>query len=172
MSGLHLLQSSFNFGFITNLLNSINGFILLIAAFYSLNSLNEYFKKKKIIDLIVGLTFIAAPFLFRFLEAPSPDLPVYMVFPIIVSIFYKNYEKPRKEGILLIFVFSLWLILIKATVFPILIFGFILTFKSTLFKQTILKIYSLCGIAFIAFCIKNFIRSEERRVGKECIVTI
>lgn len=159
MSGLHLLQSSFNFGFITNLLNSINGFILLIAAFYSLNSLNEYFKKKKIIDLIVGLTFIAAPFLFRFLEAPSPDLPVYMVFPIIVSIFYKNYEKPRKEGILLIFVFSLWLILIKATVFPILIFGFILTFKSKLSKQTMLSIFSLCGIAFIAFCIKNFIVS-------------
>lgn len=159
MSGLHILQSSFNFGFATNLLNSINGFILLTTAFYSLNSLNNYFKKKEFIDLVVGLTLIVSPFLFRFLEAPSPDLPVYMVFPIIVSIFYKNFKQPSKDAILLIFAFSLWLILIKATVFPILIFGIILSFKIKQPKHIILSTFSLCGIAFMAFCIKNFIVS-------------
>lgn len=157
MSGLHLLQSSFNFGFAFDFLNSINGFILMIGAFFSFNALNRFFKRGKLIDLVVGLVFLATPFLLRFLDSPSPDLPVYVIFPIALSVFYKNYRSPRKDAVLALYFFALLLILIKVTSFPILLLPFVLSFRYWKFKRLFWPSAVLCGLALLAFGVRNLI---------------
>lgn len=51
MSGWHLLQSGFNFGFISNSLNDLNGFLMLIFTFFSLHHLNRFFQSRITMDL-------------------------------------------------------------------------------------------------------------------------
>lgn len=157
MSGWHMLQSSFNFGFLINFLNDLNGFLLVVISFFSFDRLNHFTKEKNLPDLFIGLIFTASVFLFRFLDAPSPDLPVFLIFPVMAWIFLNQFEKPDRDHILLLFVFGLLLTLSKITSFPVLILPIVLLIKSSVFKKTVPAAFLLCLIALIAFFSKNYI---------------
>lgn len=158
-SGWHLLQAGFNFGFLNDFLNDINGFYLIVISFFSFNRLNHYFENKNPNDLFAGLIFIFSLFLFRFLDAPSPDLPVFLLFPVMVWVFIEGYENPEKENIILLLIFGLLLTLIKITSFPVLILAFVLILKYHDFKKLIPTVIFLSTISFTVFCIRNYIIS-------------
>lgn len=157
MSGWHLLQSSFNFGFWVDFLNDLNGFLLVVVAFFGFDRLNHFSKERNLPDLFIGFIFITSIFLFRFLDAPSPDLPVYLIFPLMVWIFINEFEKPSKEYIFLLFIFGLLLVLSKISSFPVLMLPIVLLFKSREFKKAFPIVFMLCITALTAFCSKNYI---------------
>lgn len=157
MSGWHLLQSSFGFGFWVDFLNDLNGFLLVAISFFSFDRLNHFIQNKNQSDLFIGLIFTSSIFVFRFLDAPSPDLPVYLIFPLMVWVFWTSFKKPEKERVMLLFIFGLLLVLVKITTFPILILPFVLLFKRFEFKGILFPVSILCFISLIAFCSKNYI---------------
>lgn len=158
MSGWHLLQSGFNFGFISNYLNDINGFLLVICSFYFFSHLNLYFQNKVLMNLYLGLIPILNLFFFPFLNSPSSDMPVFILTQIIFYLFYLNFTLYRNDFRLTLML-SVFVILIKITVFPILILPVILMFKHQLFKKELSYLILIGGISLIAFCLKNYIIS-------------
>lgn len=156
-SGWHLLQSGFNFGFISNSLNGINGFLLFVTTLFSLNHLNEFYKSKLTMDLFLGLLPVMNLLFFQFLNIPSPDFPLFILSPIVFYLFYKN--APNYQGdFRLVFCLSLFLVLIKMTIVPILILPILLLFKHKICKENPFFI-SLGAIGLIAFTLKNYIIS-------------
>ncbi len=158
MSGWHVLQSGFNFGFNSQSLNDLNGFFLLICSIYFLNHLNQYFKSKVAADLFLGIIPFGNLFFFQFVSAPSPDLPVFLISQIIFYLFYHNY-KINQNDFRQILILSVFLILVKITVFPILILPFILAVKHNLIKKEFGFSAIFGMISLIAFCLKNYIIS-------------
>lgn len=158
MSGWHILQSAFNFGFISNRLNDINGFIVVVTAFYSIGKLNRYFKEQQFSGLFLGLIFISGIFIFQFVNTPSPDLPVFLVSQIIFYQFYRGYKNNNANILFMVFM-GLFLTLIKVIVFPLLLLPLLLLIK----KRAGVKSYILpaiaCFISFVAFAFKNYIIS-------------
>lgn len=156
-SGWHLLQSSFNFGFWFDFLNDLNAFLLVTVAFFSCNRMDSFFKNKNSIDLFAGLIFIFSLFLFRFLDSPNPDLPVFLISPLMIWIFYKNFQNPEYKSVVLLFVFGFLLCLIKVTSFPVLLLLFILLFKSAEFAKLFKIVFVFGLLVLLAFCSKNYI---------------
>jgi len=158
MSGWHLLQSGFNFGFCSNSLNDINGFLFVICSFFFLFHLNSYFKSKLTFDLFLGLIPAANLFLFTFISSPSPDLPVFLLSQIIFYLFYTNANQYQK-GFRLILMLCVFLIMVKPTMFPLLILPAFLFFKHKLYRKDFGFLMSISLISLSAFCIKNYIIS-------------
>lgn len=156
-SGWHICQSALNLDYIYSEFNDLNGFFLVLGTFYSLDRLNEYFIKKELHLLFVGLFPLFYLFLFQFLSAPSPDLPVYMLTMIIFSeyIGLRLNNSDTKYMVLLILV--LFTIYIKVIAFLLLIFPIVMIrmlSKKEKFVSIILSL--LVGGVFI---IKNVIIS-------------
>ena len=158
MSGWHLLQSGFNFGFISNLLNDLNGFLMLMVTILSLHHLNKFFQTKITMDLFLGLIPVGNLFFFQFVSAPSPDLPVFLISQIIFYLFYRNYVEYQGDFKIL-FILSLFLILIKITVAPLLILSVVLVAKHKLFKSEWTFSLLLGLITISAYFAKNYLIS-------------
>lgn len=156
-SGWHLLQSAFNFGFVSNSLNGINGFLMLLTTYFSLHHLNRFYHSKITMDLFLGLIPFLNLLFFQFLNVPSPDFPLFLLSPIVFYLFYKNCVEYQGDY-RLILCLSLLLVLTKMTIVPILILPIVLLLKHRIWKEvgffTILGILSLS-----AFALKNYILS-------------
>ncbi len=158
MSGWHLLQSGFNFGFATDGHNDLNGFLIWIFTFFSLHHLNRFFQSRITMDLFLGLIPVGNLFFFQFVSAPSPDLPVFLISQLIFYLFYKNfisYQSDFKPIFLLIF----FLILIKITVLPLLILPIVLLIKHRLIKAEWRFVMFVAAISFSIYFLKNYIIS-------------
>lgn len=158
MSGWHLLQSGFNFGFISHSLNDLNGFLMLIFMFFSLHHLNRFFQTRITMDLFLGLIPVGNLFFFQFVSAPSPDLPVFLISQIIFYLFYRNYIDYQNDFKIL-FILVLLLILIKITVAPLLILPAVLLIKHKLFKQEITFSFLIAFTVLSAYFLKNYLVS-------------
>lgn len=156
MSGWHILQSSFNFGFHSDCLNDLNGFLMLLFSVYFLHHFNKYFKTFKPEDLFLGLLPVCNIIFFQFINSPSPDLPVFLIFQLVIYLFYTNFYE-YKNDILFLFALCLFLVLIKATVIPILLLPIILIVKHQLFKKEMQSVFVLGLISFLLFTLKNYI---------------
>jgi hypothetical protein len=156
-SGWHLVQSAFNFGYITHNLNGINGFLMLICTFFSLHHLNRFYNSKITMDLFLGLIPMVNLLFFQFLNIPSPDFPHFILAPIVFYLFYKNcvnYEGDFR----LILAISVLLVLIKLTLVPILILPIVLLIKHKIWKE--IPFFTILGIISLsAFTLKNYILS-------------
>lgn len=92
MSGWHVAQSAFSFSFLYDRFNDLSGFCLLIGNIFAITKINAYFQNRNGLYRGVGLLPLANVFLFQFISAPSPDLPIYIFTIIIVFYFIKNYK--------------------------------------------------------------------------------
>lgn len=153
-SGWHILQSSFNFNFITPIFNDINGFVIIITSFFCLEKWENFILTKNKNDLFISLLIASLVFLFFFIASPSPDLPVIILVPVILYLYSISFENNKHNY--LITVLILLLILIKVTVAPILILLLITLIKNKSFKYWKFTLI-VSFIALSSFIIKNII---------------
>lgn len=157
-SGWHIAQSAFNFSFLHQNFNNLNGLCLILANIFAISKLNSYWQNKNQILLIIGLLPITNLLLFQFIGVPSPDLAVYLISFILFYYFLKNFDSIKVETYNLIFILSIFIVYIKITAFPILLFPIVLLALN--FKKLFSKIYISYIIGLIVFClfvIKNLI---------------
>ena len=161
-SGWHILQSALNIdGTIANL-NDLNGFFLCAANFYAVDGLNKYYKSKKAFHLFQGSFLFFNVFLFQFIDAPSPDLPIYICTFLIFSEFFKEMVQPSKENRIYVVLFCLAICatFIKVTAILMLLFPIILLLRNECFqKRDLLILSSLSIVTFLLFLTKNFVIS-------------
>lgn len=158
MSGWHLLQSGFNFGFLSSSLNNLNGFLMLIFTCFSLHHLNRFFEMKLTMDLFLGLIPVGNLFLFQFINVPSPDLPVFLISQIIFYLFYRNYVNYQGDFRVL-FLLCLLLFLSKITVAPLLILPLVLMIRHKLFKKEAGISMLFAALTLTVFFLKNYLIS-------------
>ena len=159
-SGWHILQSALNLDAITPFLNDINGFYLVLGNLYALDKLGLYFKQKEKHFLLIGLFPIFNVFLFQFISAPSPDLPIYILSLLIFGEFLHQYTSQKASNYSILFILGVFAIYIKVTAVFLIIFPCILYLKNKKeLRQDILKLGVISGITFILFIIKNSIIS-------------
>lgn len=155
-SGWHVTQSAFNFSFLYNKFNDLSGFCLLLGNIFAIQKLNDYFKNQDKTNLIIGLFPIANVFLFQFISAPSPDMPIYVFTFIIFAYFLENYGKINNETFNLISILVLFCMYIKTTAIGLCLLPLIMIFQN--FKQ--LKIYKITFLSVLIlglFVTKNII---------------
>ena len=140
----HVLQAGLNFSFVTEVINDINGFVFIVCSFYYLN---EYYKQNEQTWIIYLLVFNVL--FFQFLDAPSPDLPIVLVLPILFYWFI--YQKNLKMAIL----FFVFLVFIKITIAPLVVLLFF--WKKDLNAW---RYFGLTGVFFaVLWVIKNSLLS-------------
>jgi len=115
----HVLQSGFNFSFITNKINDINGFILLIGIYYFI----EKYILKGFNWSFFGILFLI--FYYQFIDSPSPDLPILVLSSIVFNEFIENSDEIKS-----ILLFIIFMIFIKVTIAPILLIAIIYLWKN------------------------------------------
>lgn len=155
-SGWHILQSSFNFSFITSNFNDLNGFLILLTSFFCLEKWEAYKSIENKNDLFISLTIIFLIFLFLFIASPSPDLPILLIVPIIIHLFIESFYNNNSDYINLIAVLILFIVLIKVTIAPIIILLFIALLKTKDYNNWKLFIV-LSFIALFSFIVRNSI---------------
>ena len=139
-SGWHILQSGFNFSFISNRFNDLNGFILIICAFCYLNIFSYEYRKSKIYHWSIFI-LVFNVLTFQFINSPSPDLPIFLIGQLIFIYFLKN-EITTNEIKIVIFIF-LSLCFVKITIAPIglLIFYLVYQFQFCSLFELMLQYY-------------------------------
>lgn len=155
-SGWHVTQSAFNFSFLYNKFNDLSGFCLLLGNIFAIQKLNDYFKNQDKTNLIIGLFPLANVFLFQFISAPSPDMPIYVFTFVIFAYFLENYGKINNETFNLISILVLFCLYIKTTAIGLCLLPLIMVFQN--FKQ--LKIYKITFLSILIlglFVAKNMI---------------
>ncbi len=134
-SPFHILQAGFNFSFLTDRSNDINGFFLLLSSIYFLSESEKIYSKNREIHWI-GLIPIFNILFFQFVNAPSPDLPIILVSQIIFYYFLDKEDSVANFKI--ISILFLYLLFIKITVAP---FGLLLIHLLHFDKK---RIFFLC----------------------------
>lgn len=155
-SGWHITQSIFNFSFLYDKFNDLSGFCLLLGNIFAIQKLNDYFKNQDKINLIFGLFPLTNVFLFQFISAPSPDLPIYVFTFVIFAYFLENYRKMDNETFNLISILILFSLYIKTTAIGLCFLPIIVFFQN--YKK--IKIYKITFISLlilILFVVKNAI---------------
>ncbi|CAD5344366.1 LIC_10190 family membrane protein [Flavobacterium bizetiae] len=157
-SGWHVTQSVFNFSFLYKNFNDLSGYCLLLGTFFSIQKLNDFYTTNNRNYLVVGLLPLFNIFLFQFISAPSPDVPVYIFSIILFFYFLENFKKPTPEVFYLIVILVLFLVYIKNTM---LTFGIIpiilLTLHFKIFSKKLLIPILLTTLVISLFIIKNMI---------------
>ncbi|MCK5781504.1 MAG: hypothetical protein KAH10_02870 [Flavobacteriales bacterium] len=158
-SGWHILQAAFNFSFIYDKFNDLNGLAIIFANFFSLVKFNKYYNSsKKIEDLIIGLFPLSNIFFFQFISAPSPDIPVYIISFLIFYLFIKLMDKYSYVNFFTISILLFFIVLNKLTSLPFIIlptYIFIKNVKNP--KIKLQKIIFFGGVTLILFILKNII---------------
>ncbi|HBK83862.1 MAG TPA: hypothetical protein DDZ41_09770, partial [Flavobacterium sp.] len=141
----HVLQSGFNFSFLTSLSNDINGFLLVIVVYY-------YFEKQEHNPL--DWSFLWILFLvvyFQFVDAPSPDLPILLFSSIVFYEFIKNSIEVKS-----ILLFIVCIVFIKVTMAPLLL----VALYYIVLNKKLIPYFSIISLFFgIIWILKNVIIS-------------
>ncbi|PXY43751.1 LIC_10190 family membrane protein [Flavobacterium hydrophilum] len=157
-SGWHITQSIFNFSFLYKNFNDLSGFCLLLGSLFSIQKLNAFYQNKNQNYLIIGLLPIFNVFLFQFISAPSPDIPVYVFSFVLFFHLLDNFKKNIFESFNLVVILVLFLIYIKNTtivfaVIPVILF--VLNFR--LLSKKVMAPILLSIILLSLYVIKNMI---------------
>jgi hypothetical protein len=123
-SGWHVLQSTYNFPFLTDKLNTLSSFISVLLVLFSIKNVHVYFTKKIKLNLIFGLSPIFFILFFPLLNVPSPDVATYCISMVLFFQFLENSEN-KDVSFKILVLFSLFLSLIKITNLPLLLLPFI-----------------------------------------------
>ncbi|WP_445719078.1 LIC_10190 family membrane protein [Flavobacterium sp.] len=142
----HVFQSGFNYSFISDSFNDVNGLLLIIGIYYFFQKYNT----QPNLYLIVNSLFLVV--YFQFIDAPSPDLPILVFLSIFFNEFIFNNLDTRKRKSL--FLFLIFLVFIKLTIAPLLLLLYFI-----LDKEKKIIVFAICtGLIFgITWIIKNLI---------------
>jgi hypothetical protein len=156
-SGWHIAQSVYSFSFLYDGFNDLNGYLFLIGNFWAFQKLHSYFSNGNQMDLVFGLLPLTYVFLFQFISAPSPDLPVYLIGFMVFSM-YLDTQTDYLERLNLLSVLILCAIYIKITAVVLLILPILLLIKNfPRFKGQLIPIRLLGGLVLFLLTIKNMI---------------
>lgn len=155
-SGWHITQSVYSLSFLYDRFNDLNGFCLLLGNFFAFQKLYAYFTKGNRMDLIFGLLPLTYLFLFQFISAPSPDLPIYLFAFILFSIYLQN--ENTKDSFIIICILALFAFFIKVTAVVLLLFPLFLLLKDfTVLRKQLLKVTCIGILVLTLFVSKNTI---------------
>lgn len=121
-SSWHVLQAGFNFSFITNSINDINGFLYIACTWYYIDKSKDYWAHYNRLHWISLMPYFSFVF-FMFIDSPSPDLPLLMVLPVVLHLFTERDKDD--ENYSLLFLLIVFLCFIKITIAP---FAFLMLF--------------------------------------------
>jgi hypothetical protein len=115
-SPFHVLQAGFNFNFLTDRINDLNGFVLVLSSGFFITEFEKKYLQNSEIHWI-GLVLVFNILFFQFVNAPSPDLLVLLLSQVI---FYIYLEKENDfSNFKILTIFFLFLFFIKITIAPI-----------------------------------------------------
>lgn len=114
----HALQAGYNFNFITDIFNDINGFLICVAAYLWIEKIigmkNEGdYKSNRWLFFVP----VFSVFWFQFVDSPAADLPLFLIGLVIA---YCLLNRSEERDLLVIFL-SVFLVFIKLSIFPILV---------------------------------------------------
>jgi hypothetical protein len=159
-SPFHVLQAGFNFNFLTDRINNINGFLLLLSSVYFITEFEKRYSKNGEIHWI-GFILVFNILFFQFINAPSPDLSIVLVLQIL---FYHFLDKEDSlDNFKIATLLFLYLLFVKITVAPLGLliiymlgfhknrFYFLLFFGTIITVVLILKNSIITGYPFYPF---------------------
>lgn len=155
-SGWHITQSVYSFSFLYDSFNDLNGYLFLLFNYWAFQKLHSYFTNANRVDLVFGLLPLTYVFLFQFISAPSPDLPVYLISFIVLSMYLEIHKDNVLEKFNLITIFVLFAIYIKITALVLLAFPLLLFIKHiAVVRSQLIPFRFLGGLVLFLFVIKN-----------------
>ncbi|WP_333879054.1 LIC_10190 family membrane protein [Flavobacterium sp.] len=155
-SGWHITQSVYSLSFLYENFNDLNGFLLLMLNFWAFQHLQSYRVSGNKIDLAFGLLPLSYLFLFQFVNAPSPDLAVYVIAFLAFSIYTS--DENATEKLKLLSVLLLFAVYIKITAVVLLLLPILILIRH--FGQIngqFIPIRLLAGLVLFLWVIKNTI---------------
>lgn len=159
-SAWHTLQAGFNFPFISDFFNDINGFLFILISLLALEKINNYKYNFDTQGLCFGAILLFTIFFMQFVNAPSPDLIVFVLTPYVFYIFIKQYKVIDENSFKIVLSLVLFLCLIKVTIAVIIFLILLLFFKNfQSLRKHILTFTFLSGLVLIIFLTKNSIIS-------------
>ena len=159
-SSWHVLQAGFNFPFISNVFNDLNGFLFVLIGFYAIEKLNDFKGGSNNQSFNFGLILIFTLLLIQFVNTPSPDLIIFLIAPYIFYQFIIHYKSITNNDFKVFLSLVLFLCFVKVTMIVLSFLVLIIyvknykTLKNETFKHIILS-----GIILILFLVKNAIIS-------------
>jgi len=157
-SGWHITQSVFNFSFLYSNFNDLSGFILILGTVFSIQKLQEFYQNKNTNYLLIGLFPITSIFLFQFVSAPSPDIPVYVLSFIIFFYFLENFKKCSVAAFNLIVILILFTLYIKNTTLTFVLLPIVILVQNfKIVSKNLSKSFLLASIILLLFVTKNII---------------
>lgn len=137
-SGWHISQSVFNFSFLYKNFNDLSGFCLFLGNVFAVFKIISFSETNKKSTLIFGLLPFYNIFLFQFINAPSPDLAVYILTFILFSFYIDNFKNCNSDHYKTIFILILFILYIKPLSIGLLFLPLTMLFLNfkKLFKNT------------------------------------
>lgn len=156
MSSWHILQATFTFPFLETNFNDLNGYFLVIFSFFCVQQLHQYKTSKKINQLYVGSVLVGLPFIIFFINAPSPDLPVFLISQLLFYLFIKHFKEIDYSRFMLILLLTIFLCVIKITTCVLVLLPIILLVKHySLLKGKLVKPILFSFFVLVLFLMKN-----------------
>lgn len=150
-SPFHVLQAGFNLNFLTERINDINGFLLLISYVYFITEFDKRYFKNGEIHWIAFILIFNILF-FQFINAPSPDLSLILVSQIL---FYHFVDKENTlDNFKIIALLFLYLLFVKITVAP---FGLLVLYVLGFHKNRFIFLLPAAIITVVVLILKNSI---------------
>lgn len=157
-SGWHILQSAFNFSFLTNKLNDLSAYIYFLVAFYSFEKINLIFKEKsiQIAHYFIAIVPLVSVLFFQFISSPSPDIPVFLFSFLIFYKLLKNWNNLSITDFKNITFICFFILLIKiSSVYIVCIPIILLAANYQKFKTSLVTLVSVGLFVLAIFIGKN-----------------
>jgi hypothetical protein len=150
-SPFHVLQAGFNFNFLTERSNDINGLLLNLSSLYFIT---EFEKRNKINGEIhwIGFILLFNILFFQFINAPSPDLIIIILSQILFYYFIDKEDTIDNSKIATLLFLNL--LFIKITIAPLILIIFYQIYKN---KKKIYFFLASSAIIVTVLCLKNAI---------------
>jgi hypothetical protein len=150
MSPFHILQAGFNFNFISNQFNDLNGFVLVICSYYFMQEMERQRQQKQLhwIGFVVLFTILFQ----QFVSQPSPDLILLLVSQIILYIFLEQTHSTSSFRTALL-LFAL-IVFIKITILPL---GLLFIYWAYTLKKEYAYSVVVLSVIGVLFVLKNSI---------------
>jgi hypothetical protein len=150
-SPFHVLQAGFNFNFLTERSNDINGLLLNLSSLYFIT---EFEKRNKINGEIHWIGFILAfnILFFQFISSPSPDLSIIILSQVLFYYFMDKEDTLENSKIATLLFLNL--LFIKITIAPLILIVFYQIYKN---KKKIYFFLASSILVVTVLCLKNAI---------------
>jgi hypothetical protein len=150
-SPFHVLQAGFNFNFLTERSNDLNGLILNLSSLYFIT---EFEKRNKINGEIhwIGFILVFNILFFQFISSPSPDLIIIILSQILFYYFMDQEDTLENSKIATLLFLNL--LFIKITIAPLILIIFYQIYKS---KKRIYFFLASSAVIVSVLSLKNAI---------------